>query len=115
MRDMTALLLVRLESFQFQRKLKGLQPSCVVALSDGNPDSTFPEKLCLSRTRLIEDAVALEHLLGGDQRVLPFPWQHVLAGTLADVVVPEFLDVPVAHFHALDLLDLGLRERQRLG
>jgi hypothetical protein len=61
------------------------------------------------------DLLAAQHFPARDQRILPVAGQHVLRQSFAKVVVPKLLDVPVAHLHALDLLDLIRRQRQRLG
>src|SRR3954454_19491033 len=51
----------------------------------------------LIQSILIDNAMALKHLLGGNEGILPFRRQHVFARALADIVIPELLDVPVAH------------------
>ena len=48
-----------------------------------------------------------------DERIVPFTGQHTFAEPFANVVVPELLDMPVAHLHALDLRDFRIRQRKR--
>src|SRR5438105_696865 len=57
-------------------------------------------------------AIAFEHILGWNERLAPSIRQHAFAQSRANVVVPELIDVPGAHFHFFDLLDLGVGQRQ---
>src|SRR5438105_1501458 len=47
----------------------------------------------------LQHPVALHHFLGRDELSTPFTRQHALLESLADVVIPKLLDVPVTHFH----------------